>query len=87
MFFNTTRYETGSYFPYVFENDEPKLLTKRKISSHYEEEEALVEYVSKVGEYYHHIFIKQLKQLSTVFIIDFSKKTTLKLFRKWKYCL
>ena len=25
--------------------------------------------------------------MPTVFVIDFSKKTSLKLFRRWKYCL
>ena len=51
MFFNTTRYERGSQFPYVFEKDDPKLPGKRKVLSYYEEEEAPVEFVSKVEEY------------------------------------
>ena len=40
-------------FPYVFEKDDPKLPRKRKVSIHYEEEEAPVEFASKVEEYYH----------------------------------
>ena len=73
MFFNITRYERGSQFSYVFEKDDPKLPRKRNVSSHYEEEEAHVEFVSKVEEYDHHFFIKQLKQLSTVFVIDINR--------------
>ena len=56
MFFNITRYERGSQFPYVFEKDDLKLSRKRKVSSHYEEEETPVEFVSKVEEKYHHFF-------------------------------
>ena len=61
MFFNIASYERGSYFSYVFEKDDPKLPKKRKVSRHYEEEEAPVEFVSKVAECYHQFFIKQLK--------------------------
>ena len=35
------------------EKDELKLPGKRKVSSHYKEGEAPVEFVSKVEEYYH----------------------------------
>ena len=35
--------------------------SRRNVSSHYEEEEAPVEFASKVEEYYLHFFIKQLK--------------------------
>ena len=35
-----------------FEKDDPKLPGKRKVSNHYEEGEAPVEFVSKVEEYY-----------------------------------
>ena len=35
------------------EIDDPKPPKKRKVSSHYEEEEAPVEFVSKVEEHYH----------------------------------
>ena len=42
--------------------DNLKLPRKRKVLSHYEEEEeAPEEFVSKVEEYYLHFFIKQLK--------------------------
>ena len=61
MFFNIARYGRGSYFPYIFEKEDPKLPRKRKVSSRYEEEEAPVEFVSKVKEYYHQFLIKQLK--------------------------
>ena len=44
MFFNVTRYERGSLIPNVFGKNDPKL------PSHYEEEEAPLEYVSKVEE-------------------------------------
>ena len=44
----------GSQFPYAFEKDDPKLPSKRNVSSHYEEEEAHVEFASKVEEYDHH---------------------------------
>ena len=51
MFFNITRYETGSQFSYVFEKDDLKVPRKRKVLSYYEEEEATVQFVSKVEEY------------------------------------
>ena len=57
MFFNITRYERGIYFSYVFEKADRKIPGKRKFSSHYEEEEALVEFVSKVKKYYHHFLL------------------------------
>ena len=47
MFFNIARYGRESYFPYVFEKDDPKLPGKRKVSSHYEEEEAPLEFYLK----------------------------------------
>ena len=50
MFFNSTRYERGSQFANVFEKDDPKLPTKRKVLNNYEEEEAPVEFVSKVED-------------------------------------
>ena len=46
---------------HVFEKDDPKLSRKGTISSHCEDEEAPVEFVSKVEEYDHHFFMKQLK--------------------------
>ena len=61
MFFSITKYERGSYFSYVFEKDNPKLPRKRKVLSHYEEEEALVDFVSKVEEYYHHLFYQTIE--------------------------
>ena len=64
----------GNQFSYVVEKDDPKLPSKRKVLNYYEEEEAPVEFVSKVEEYYLHIFIKQLKQLSILFLIDFRRK-------------
>ena len=67
---------------HVFEKDDPKLPRKGTISSHCEDEEAPVEFVSKVEECDYHFFMKQLKQLSTAFAIDFSKKTTFKLLRQ-----
>ena len=55
MFLGISRLGRGSWFPYdVFEKDDPKLPRKRKVSSYYEEEEAPVEFASKVEEYYHH---------------------------------
>ena len=51
MFFNIAKYERGSLFSYVFEKDDPKLPGKRNVLSYYEEEEAPVEFVSKVEEY------------------------------------
>ena len=74
MFFNITSYGRRSYFPYVFEKDDPKLPTKRKASNHYQKDKSPVEFIYKVEEYCHHFFIKQLKQLPTVFAIDFKKK-------------
>ena len=50
MFFNITRYERGSLIPYVFGKNDPKL------PSHYEEEEAPLEYLSKVEEQPHYFF-------------------------------
>ena len=38
------------------EIDDPKATKKRKVSSHYEEGEAPVEFVSTVEEHYHQIF-------------------------------
>ena len=38
-----------------------KLPRKRKVSSHYEEEEAPVEFVSKVEEYYLHLFYQAIE--------------------------
>ena len=46
---------------HVFEKEDPKLPRKTKLSSHYEEEKAPVEFISKVKEHYHDFFIKQLK--------------------------
>ena len=60
MFFNITRYERGNQLSYTFEKDDPKLSRKRKVSSHYEEEEAPVEFVSKVEEYYHQMFYQAI---------------------------
>ena len=84
--FSNIKVMKGSQFSYVFENDAPKLPRKRKVLSYYEEKEAPVEFVSKVEEYYLHFFYQAIEQLLTVFLIDFSKKTTLKLFRKWQQC-
>ena len=39
----------------------PNYLKKRKVSSHYEEEEAPIEFVSKVEEYYHHFFYQAIE--------------------------
>ena len=50
MFLNIRKYGRGNQFLYVFEKDDPKLYRKRKVSSHYEEEEAPVEFVSKAEE-------------------------------------
>ena len=71
----------------LFEKDGPKLPKKRKVLSHYVEGEAPAEYIFKVEQYHRQFFIKQLIWLSTVFVIDFSRKTTMKLFRKLKYCI
>ena len=64
----------GSQFPSVFKKDDPKLTRKRKLLSYYEEEEAAVEFATKVEEHYNHFFIKRLKQLSTVFVVYLKKK-------------
>ena len=61
MFFNITTYERESQFSYVLEKYDLKLPRKRKVSSHYEEEEAPVEFVSKVKEYYLHFFYQVIK--------------------------
>ena len=61
MFFNIIRYESGSQFSYVFEKDDPKLPRKRKILNHGEEEEAPVEFVSKVEENYLHFFYQAIE--------------------------
>ena len=47
-------------FRRFLKKDDPKLPRKRKVSSHYEEEEAPIEFVSQVEEYLH-FFIIQLK--------------------------
>ena len=60
MFFNIKGIEEEVSF-HVFEKDDPKLPRKRKFLNYYEEEEAPVEFVSNVKEYYLHFFIKQLK--------------------------
>ena len=82
MFFNITRYETEEVSFHMFlKKMTTNYLEKEKFQvSHYEQEEAPAEIVSTS------FFIKPLKQLSTVFVLDFRKKTTLKVFRKWKYC-
>ena len=54
IFFKITRYERGSKLSYGFEKDDPKLPRKRNLLRQHEEEEAPVEFVSKVEEYYHH---------------------------------
>ena len=61
VFQNYNIWETGSWFSYVFETDDPKLPRKRKVSSHYEDEKAPVDFLSKFEEYYLHFFVKQLK--------------------------
>ena len=61
LFFNITRYGRGSQFPYVFEKDDPKLPRKRKVSNHFEEKEASVEFVSNVEEYYDHFFYQAIE--------------------------
>ena len=63
MFFNIARYERESQLSQVFEKDDPKLPRKKKVLIHYQEEEAPVEFVSKVEEYVN-FFIKKLKQYS-----------------------
>ena len=74
-------------FHMFFEKDDRKIPRKRKVTTHYEEGQAPVEFTSKVEEYYgQFFFIKQLKWLSPEFVINFSRKTTLRLFRQWKYC-
>ena len=44
-------------FQNVFEKDDPKLTRKRKNLSHYEEEEATVEFASKIEEHYNSFFL------------------------------
>ena len=73
-------------FHMFFEKDGRKIPRKRKVTTHYKEGQAPVEFASKVEEYYgQFFFIKQLKWLSPVFVTNFSRKTTLRLFRQWKY--
>ena len=68
------------------EKDDFKLPRKRKISDHFEEEEAPVKFVSKVEEDHCQLFfIKQLIWLSTVFVTNFSRMTSLKRFRQLKF--
>ena len=67
MCFIVTRHERGSEFSSVFEKfraskqkleiDDPKPPKKRKILSYYAIGEAPVEFVSRVEEHYHQIFI------------------------------
>ena len=51
MFFNIARYEREVISMFI-EKDDPKLPRKGKVSSHYMEGEAPVEFVSNVEEYY-----------------------------------
>ena len=53
MSVNITWYGRGSQFPYVFPKDDLELPRKRKVPSHHEEEQAPIEFASKVKEYYH----------------------------------
>ena len=69
-------------FHMFFEKDDSKLPRRRKVPSHCEDGQTPLELVFKVEEYYRQFFMKQLIWLSTVFTIDFSRKTTLKLFRQ-----
>ena len=64
MFFKIIKYKRGNQFLYVFDHKLPK---RRKVSTHCEEEEAPVEFISKIEKYYLHFFIKQLTWLSSVF--------------------
>ena len=48
-------------FQNVFETDDPKLTRKRKNLSHYEEEEATVEFASKIEEHYNSFFYQTIE--------------------------
>ena len=88
MFFNITRYERGSKLRYVFLKEMTPNYLAKIVSSHYEEGEVPAEFVLKVEEYY--FFYQaidnrfQHRFRITVFVIDFSRKITLRLFRQWK---
>ena len=69
-------------FHMFFEKDDSKLPIRRKVPSHCEDGQTPLELVSKAEEYCLQFCMKQLIWLSTVFTIDFSRKTTLKLFRQ-----
>ena len=64
------------------EINDPKLPKKGKVSSHCEEGVASIELVLKLRNTTTKVFIKQLIWLSAVFVIEFSRKITLKLFRQ-----
>ena len=82
MFFNITKYERGSQFSYVFEKDDPKLLRKRKVLSYYEEEEAPVEFVSKVEEYYLHFFYQATEIVVNCILNRFQQKDHIEILQK-----
>ena len=73
--------EQASFHMFFFEKNDPKVPSKIKVSSHYEEGKANVEFVSKVQQCYQDFYQATLIRFSTVFVIDFSRKTALKLFR------
>ena len=52
MFFNITSNKEEVSFHMFFKKDDPKLLRKKKCLSYYVEEEAPIEFVSKVEKYY-----------------------------------
>ena len=66
MFFYITRHERASQFPYVFfEKNDPKVPSKIKVSSHYEEGKANVEFISKVQQCYQVFYQATLVRFST----------------------
>ena len=53
-------FEKGRASAQKLEIDNPKPPRKRKVPSHYEEGESLVEFVSTVEEHYHQIFYQAI---------------------------
>ena len=74
MFFNITRYERGNQFSNVFEKDDLKLPRKRNVLSYYEEEEAPVEFISKVEEHYFHSFYQAIETVVNCILNRFQQK-------------
>ena len=68
------------------EKGDPKVCRKRKVLSYYEEREGLTEFESKVEKYYRQSFYQAIDTAVSCIRNRFSRKTTLKIIRQWKYC-